>query len=86
MTENWASEAIHFCVAALTCPTAREKLAKAARHAEFWLTHIAARTLHGVQVYRNGRFCSVCHSLYVGVSALSVKAQDAAVELCSYWR
>jgi len=61
MTENRASETIHFRIAALAGPAAREKLAKAAWYTEFGLTQIAARTLYGVHVNGDGRLCSVCH-------------------------
>jgi len=80
MTENRASEAVHFCVTALAGPAAEEKLSKTAWHAEFWLTHIASRAIHSIPVNRNGRFRSVRHRLYLGCGQVMVKAQiDAKV-------
>ena len=86
MTENRASETIHFCMAALAGPAAREKLTQTARHTEFWLTHLAARTLYGVHVNGDGRFRSVCHETYVGAEFTWVKAQNIRLMRRSSYR
>ena len=86
VTKNRASETIHFRMAALAGPSAGEKLARATRYTEFWLTQLAPRTVHDVPINRNGRFGSVFHIPYVGGGMERVKAQDDAVPRCSYWR
>jgi hypothetical protein len=79
VTKNRASETIHFCIAPLTRPSAREKLAQATRHTKFWLSRIATWAIHGVQIYGYRGFVAFRHTQYVGKVGRVVKARDAAV-------
>lgn len=81
MTENRPSEAVHVCIAPLAGPSAREKLAYAAWHTEFWLTQIATWAIHGIQIQSNCGFVAFRHRQYVGNVPPVVKALHVAGEI-----
>lgn len=86
VTENRPSETVHFRVAPLAGPSAGEKLAQCAGHAEFWLTGIATWAIHGIHIYGNRGFIPFRHKQYVGKRRRVVKARDDAVKRYSYLR
>jgi hypothetical protein len=61
MIENRPSEAVHFGITPLTCPSTEEKLLQRFWHTEFWLARIATRAVHGIPVNGNRGFGAVCH-------------------------
>jgi len=63
MVKNRPSETIHFRMAPLTGPPAKEKLTQISRPAEFWLMQLAAWAVHRIGIECNRSFGSILHTL-----------------------